>query len=88
MPWGEKVRWVPVGKDKFQLDKWLDGLFLALEDESEMFCIGTPEGAFKTRTVKRQDPEKSSDGVFFNSWSPLDAETERRQARERNKNTI
>ena len=67
MPWGEKVRWVPVGKDKFQLDKWLDGLFLALEDESEMFWIGTPEGTFKTRTVKRQDPEKSSDVVFFNS---------------------
>ena len=53
--WGEKVLWLEGTKKKVQLDeKWHDGIFLAIRDESEEAIIGTPTGCFLARSINRR----------------------------------
>ena len=66
--WGEKVLWLEGSKKKAQAgEKWHDGIFLGLVDESEEAVIGTPNGCFKSRSIRRRTREESKDPTYFNA---------------------
>ena len=65
--WGEKVLYLPAGKAKAQLSKWLEGIYVCLKDESEEAIVGTPDGCEVVRSVRRLSREDASAAVLFNS---------------------
>ena len=46
-------------------DKFLDGIFLGINEGSEEFNVGTPAGCVVRRTVKRRLRGDAADQVFF-----------------------
>ena len=67
-PWGEKILWLEGSKKKVQVsEKWHDGIFLGLVDETEEAIVGTPNGCFKARSIRRRPAEECRDPLFFNS---------------------
>ena len=69
IPWGEKVLWIPGGgKAKPGIEpKWLEGIFVGLVDLSNEYLVGTPEGIFKTASMKRMTKEGARDPVLFSA---------------------
>ena len=59
--------YLPAGKAKAQLSKWLEGIKVGLKDESEEAIVGTLEGCEVVRSVRRLSREDASDAVLFNS---------------------
>ena len=50
------------GKQPSRLvDRWLEGLFLGVQDKSDEVLIGTRDGVVKARTVKRLDDTQRRD---------------------------
>ena len=41
------------GKEKAEY-RWLNGIWLGIREESGEYMVGTPEGIFKVRTVRRK----------------------------------
>lgn len=82
-PWGEKVLWLRARKKKAQVEeKWHDGIFVGVTDETQEANVVTTTGCFCTRSIRRRTAEGASDAVLFNSvagspwaWQP---ETETR----------
>lgn len=48
-------------------EKWHDGIFLGLVDETEEAIVGTLNGCFKARSIRRRPAEECRDPLFFNS---------------------
>eukprot|EP00973_Karenia_brevis_P081754 11334063-Karenia_brevis.AAC.1 len=66
--WGEKVLRLPGGKRKAQAaEKWFEGICLGLKDKSEEGIIGTPEGCFHARSIRRLSKNEASDAVLLNA---------------------
>ena len=69
--------YVETGKLRSQLqDRWHEGIFLGLQDRSDEVLVGTREGVFKARTlrrldgVQRRDPELLK-GLRGLPWQPV-----------------
>ena len=64
---GEKVLWLEPGKPKSRLtDRWLEGIFVGLHDDSDEILVATENGVLKARTAKRLSPEDGRDGPLVN----------------------
>ena len=63
VPFGECVHFVPVVTRNVRLNKlaakWRDAIFLGIKESSGEYFVGTPDGVFRARSVKRKpDDEK------------------------------
>ncbi len=59
--------WLPLSKKKPQMnEKWLDGVFLGIKDDSEEAIVGTAHGCFTTRSIRRRAPEDRADPLLLN----------------------
>ena len=79
-PFGEKVMWLKAGKPKSRLeDRWKEGLFLGVQDRSDEVVVGTRDGVFKARSVKRLDGVQRRDASLVQEmkgvpWQPIPIE--------------
>jgi hypothetical protein len=79
-PFGEKVLYLEAGKLKSQLqDRWHEGIFLGVQDRSDEVLVGTREGVFKARTLRRLDGVQRRDPDLVKSlrgvpWQPVPGE--------------
>ena len=77
---GEKVMYLKAGKQKSRLeDRWLEGLFLGVQDRSDEVVVGTRDGVYKARTVRRLDPVQRRDAALAREmrglpWEPIPGE--------------
>ena len=60
--------YLEAGKLKSQLtDRWREGIFLGVQDRSDEVLVGTREGVFKARTLKRLDGVQRRDADLLKS---------------------
>jgi len=76
-PPGEKVLYLPAGKRVSRLeDRWKPGIYLGIIDNSDELIVGTKEGVFRARSVKRLTLDERKDPEFLNAivgtpWKPV-----------------
>ena len=68
VPCSEKVFYLEQSERKVHVEaKWHEGIFLGIEDESEIAVVGAPHGIVFSRSIRRVPKEDSGDGMLFNS---------------------